>query len=411
MLEVGCGQGGFAARLAQAYDYVGVEPDGVSCSVAQQRLAAAGGAPARCATVTWRRWSPRARRSTWSCAFEVIEHIEDDGASDAGVGPGRLRPGGSVLLSTPACRSASALPTRWWATSGGTTRRCCGRCCTVPGLVDVELLHFGAPLGYVLEAGRNAVGPPPAGRTAPSAASHARAPPTRAAGRCSPRRRGRRPRPGWAPCPSGAVQRAFPEHRPRPGGPRHQAGGVTVADVSEHVDDLAAFISAAPSSYHAAAEAARRLADAGFSRLDEAAGWDTDGDGPGRHFVQRDGSVVAWVRPATAGPTTPFRILGAHTDSPGFMLKPRAHDCFLGLVAGCGRNLRWTAAQLLARSRIWNSQVASPPSTGKSHLVRTGPLMRIPHSRSTWTGRCGEGLTLDRQRHRRRYSGSGARAR
>ena len=26
------------------------------------------------------------------------------------------------------------------------------------GLTDVELVHFGAPLGYVLEAGRNAVG-------------------------------------------------------------------------------------------------------------------------------------------------------------------------------------------------------------------------------------------------------------
>ena len=28
----------------------------------------------------------------------------------------------------------------------------------MPGSVDVELVHFGAPLGYLLEAGRNAVG-------------------------------------------------------------------------------------------------------------------------------------------------------------------------------------------------------------------------------------------------------------
>jgi hypothetical protein len=29
---------------------------------------------------------------------------------------------------------------------------------TGAGLVDVELVHFGAPLGYLLEAGRNAAG-------------------------------------------------------------------------------------------------------------------------------------------------------------------------------------------------------------------------------------------------------------
>ncbi|MDQ1667431.1 MAG: hypothetical protein QOH75_3462, partial [Actinomycetota bacterium] len=39
VLEVGCGQGGFAARLAQSYDYVGVEPDSVSAGVAADRLA------------------------------------------------------------------------------------------------------------------------------------------------------------------------------------------------------------------------------------------------------------------------------------------------------------------------------------------------------------------------------------
>ena len=38
-------------------------------------------------------------------------------------------------------------------------------------------------------------------------------------------------------------------------------------DTSEHLDDLAAFVTASPSSYHAAAEVARRLDEAGFTRL------------------------------------------------------------------------------------------------------------------------------------------------
>ena len=90
--------------------------------------------------------------------------------------------------------------------------------------------------------------------------------------------------------------------------------------VLTHLDDFARFIQASPSSFHAAAEAARRLDDAGFTALDETAEWPT---GPGRRYVVRDGAVIAWIEPATATATTPFRVVGAHTDSPGFMLKPK----------------------------------------------------------------------------------------
>ena len=87
-----------------------------------------------------------------------------------------------------------------------------------------------------------------------------------------------------------------------------------------HLDDLGAFVQASPSSFHAAQEAARRLTESGFTEVQERDEWPTE---PGKRFVLRDGAIVAWVQPASAGPTTPFRILGAHTDSPGFKLKPR----------------------------------------------------------------------------------------
>ncbi|MET1018906.1 MAG: hypothetical protein ABWX62_02885, partial [Microterricola sp.] len=96
-----------------------------------------------------------------------------------------------------------------------------------------------------------------------------------------------------------------------------------------YIEDFARFIQASPSSYHAAAELARRLEEAGFTGLDEGADWSTQAAdpaadaAPGRLFVVRDGAVIAWVQPAASGPTTPFRILGAHTDSPGFKLKPK----------------------------------------------------------------------------------------
>jgi SAM-dependent methyltransferase len=153
VLEVGCGQGGFGARLAQRYSYVGVEPDAISCAVAQQRVAAAGG------EVRNGDLSVVTPDETFDLvvAFEVIEHIEDDAGALAGWAS-HLRPGGWLLLSTPA-----------WQKRFGPADEMVGhfRRYDPPvlrsrlegaGLTDVELLHFGAPLGYLLEAGRNAVG-------------------------------------------------------------------------------------------------------------------------------------------------------------------------------------------------------------------------------------------------------------
>ena len=98
-LEVGCGQGGFGARLAQRYHYVGVEPDATSCTVAQARVAAAGGV----GEVRHGDLSVVKPDETFDLvvAFEVIEHIEDDVTALA-EWVSHLRPGGWLVLSTPA---------------------------------------------------------------------------------------------------------------------------------------------------------------------------------------------------------------------------------------------------------------------------------------------------------------------
>ncbi|MGA8788681.1 MAG: M18 family aminopeptidase, partial [Paenarthrobacter sp.] len=88
----------------------------------------------------------------------------------------------------------------------------------------------------------------------------------------------------------------------------------------DHIQDLGAYVSASPSSFHAVHEAARRLDAAGFTALDELKPWD---GGAGKFYVIRDGALIAWVTPENAGPTTGFNILGAHTDSPSFKLKPK----------------------------------------------------------------------------------------
>jgi aspartyl aminopeptidase len=80
------------------------------------------------------------------------------------------------------------------------------------------------------------------------------------------------------------------------------------------------FIDASPSPFHACAEAAARLDEAGFTALAEADAWPA---APGRHYVRRGGSLVAWSTGAGQAAEAGFRIIGAHTDSPNLRVKPR----------------------------------------------------------------------------------------
>jgi aspartyl aminopeptidase len=84
--------------------------------------------------------------------------------------------------------------------------------------------------------------------------------------------------------------------------------------------DLIDLLGASPSPYHAAHEARVRLEAAGFDALDLSDRWPA---GPGSHLVVRGGALVAWHVPAGAEPARRFRIVGAHTDSPGLRIKPQ----------------------------------------------------------------------------------------
>ncbi len=77
---------------------------------------------------------------------------------------------------------------------------------------------------------------------------------------------------------------------------------------------LCEFIDASPSPFHVCATVADRLRAAGFRELLEGDGW----PGNGRFFIVRAGSLVAWH---ASEPTLPFRIVGAHTDSPNLRVK------------------------------------------------------------------------------------------
>lgn len=94
---------------------------------------------------------------------------------------------------------------------------------------------------------------------------------------------------------------------------------------------LIEFIDASPSPWHAVATTAARLAAQGFVPFDEADRWQLVPGG--RYTVTRGGaSLIAFVMGSVPLVESGLRIIGAHTDSPGFRLKPRPASGSDGLV-------------------------------------------------------------------------------
>lgn len=173
-----------------------------------------------------------------------------------------------------------------------------------------------------------------------------------------------------------------------------------MSDLARHVEDFRQLVHASPSAFHAVAEVARRLEAEGFARVTEGAVRGEAGQDAvvGRGFCVRDGAIIAWSRPEGAGPDAPLRIVGAHTDSPGFKLKPRPAFTNQGWLQAAvevygGPILpSWLDRELELAGRLVLRD-------GTEHLVRTGPWLRIPHLAIHLDRGVNEGLTLDKQRH------------
>lgn len=82
---------------------------------------------------------------------------------------------------------------------------------------------------------------------------------------------------------------------------------------------LLSYLDRSPSPWHAVATSADLLRTAGFHEQSEPGPWRSLDQG----FVIRGGALVAWSNPRGSTGAWPYRIVGAHTDSPGLRIKPR----------------------------------------------------------------------------------------
>ncbi len=177
--------------------------------------------------------------------------------------------------------------------------------------------------------------------------------------------------------------------------------GVTEA-VPDPADGLLQFLAASPSPYHAVQRAVDELAASGFVAVDPTRPWPSPQStvADARFYLRNGGALLAWVVPAGAGADSPFRIVAAHTDSPGLRVKPRPDIGSAGWkqvgvqVYGGPLLNSWLDRDLGVAGRLVTRDA-------RQHLVNLDlPVCRVSQLAVHLDRAVNEsGLTLDRQRH------------
>ncbi len=162
-------------------------------------------------------------------------------------------------------------------------------------------------------------------------------------------------------------------------------------------DDLRQFVDVSPTPFHAVAEMARRLTAGGFTSLAEQDRWSlAPGD---QRYVVREGSLLAFRVGTAPLADRGARLVGTHTDSPTFTVRPRHEvtragyrlvgvEPYGGLLAHT-----WMDRDLTLAGRVVDAD-------GTSRLVQLpGSPLRLPSLAIHLDRSVRDGLVLDPQRH------------
>lgn len=166
------------------------------------------------------------------------------------------------------------------------------------------------------------------------------------------------------------------------------------------VQELLDFIDSSPSPWHAVKTIEQRLTAFGFQRLQETEPWRLQRGGH-YYVIRDDSSVIAFVLGQKPLTETGFKIVGAHTDSPGLRIKPRAVTLSDGIVR---LGVEVYGGPILATFADRDLSLAGRLNYRSGDAVRTvpvdfkTPLLRLPnlaiHMNRTVNE---EGLKLNKQ--------------
>ncbi|GAA5862791.1 hypothetical protein JCM8547_006546 [Rhodosporidiobolus lusitaniae] len=183
-----------------------------------------------------------------------------------------------------------------------------------------------------------------------------------------------------------------------------EVGGTTMATPQSSLvpaNAFTSFVDASPTPFHAVHNAVKKLETAGFVRLHERSSWSTGSTKlarGGKYFVTRnESSIIAFTVPPEeevkleedgSGRKKPLgmSIVGAHTDSPRFIVKPVSKREKAGFAQvscetyGGGLWATWMDRDLgIAGRVIVSGAKGASSSTYTSHLVHVPqPILRMP---------------------------------
>ncbi len=165
--------------------------------------------------------------------------------------------------------------------------------------------------------------------------------------------------------------------------------------------DLFDFLQDSPVNFLAVNTIIRRLEQRGFSRLNPADRWSlAAGD---RRYVTKNGSAIfAFI--VGSDPLAGFKIISAHSDSPGFRIKPHAEMPGEGGIMRLNTEVyggpilyTWFDRPLSVAGRVVvRSSDALHPDHKLIHIRR--PLLTIPHLAIHFNRQVNEGNPLSKQR-------------
>lgn len=169
-----------------------------------------------------------------------------------------------------------------------------------------------------------------------------------------------------------------------------------------HIDELMSFLDSAPVNFLAVETMRRKLEAADFIRLEQSEPWHIE-DG-GKYYVVKNGSAIFAFIAGTGAPSDGFKIISAHSDSPGFRIKPNAEIAAPGDVIKLNTEVyggpilyTWFDRPLSIAGRvILRSHDPLHPEHQLINFER--PLLTIPHLAIHFNRAVNEGNPLSKQK-------------
>ncbi|MCC8071114.1 MAG: M18 family aminopeptidase [Bacteroidales bacterium] len=169
-----------------------------------------------------------------------------------------------------------------------------------------------------------------------------------------------------------------------------------------YIDDLKAFMDASVVNFWAVETVSRRLRENGFIHLDPRERWHLETNG--RYYITKNGSAIFAFIVGDGGAEAGFKIISAHSDSPGFRIKPKAEMISDGGVVKLNTEVyggpilyTWFDRPLSIAGRVLLR--SDDPLQPESRLVRFDePLLTIPHLAIHFNRAVNEGNPLSKQK-------------